>query len=523
MNILTIQSLSVEVEDFSLEEINFELKAGEVLGIVGESGSGKTLLSHLIMRLVRDYRLKSGRIEFLGQDVLHKSEAEMQKMRGKEMGYIFQEPLSALNPLQKIHKQLKEAILIHNPTIKKESLQKRIAQLLEDVQLRPQILESYPNELSGGQRQRVCIAIALANAPKLLIADEPTTALDSATQEQILTLLKHLQTRLNLSILFISHNLAIVSKMCAKVLITHKGRIVERGKTQKIFKNPQHAYTKMLLKSLEFKYNKESYAQKLLLETRKLSVQYPLQKSFFGKTLQSFLALSPLSLKLHRGESLGVIGASGSGKSSLANAICGLLEREIVGGEVLFLGERLLDAQTHKLRALRKDLQMIFQDPFSALNPKMNLLQILEEGLKVHFTIQKQEIRKRAQKALEDVGLGVEFLMRYPNELSGGQRQRVCIARSLILRPQVLILDEPTSALDCATQKQILQLLLRLAKQYKLSYLCISHNLNVIATLCQNVLVLKDGKMLEYGATKNVFSAPKNPYVRNLLKASALE
>lgn len=522
MSLLKVESLSVEVNGFCLKNINFCLKEGEFLGIVGESGSGKTLLSHLILRLVKEYNLQSGKIECLGENILEMLESKMQNLRGLKIGYVFQEPLSALNPLQKIHKQLSEAILIHNSKISKNVLQERMQKLLHSVQLPTSVLQAYPYVLSGGQRQRVCLAIALANHPKILIADEPTTALDSTTQAQIIELLKSLQKTFNLSVIFISHNLAVVSKLCKCVLVMQKGEIIESGERDEIFKTPKNAYTKMLLNALRFHYNMESFSKEIVLEASNLSVEYPRKKSFLGKTLESFVALEPLSFVLRKGESLGIIGESGSGKSSLANALCRLIDRDCIKGEVKLLGKDFFSLKGSDLRGFRACMQLIFQDPFSSLNPKMNLFKILQEGLQAHFKLSVAEQKRLIEKTLNDVGLDRNFLERYPNELSGGQRQRVSIARSLVLRPKVLILDEPTSALDCATQGQILGLLLKLAREYGLSYICISHDLSVIATLCQNVLVLKDGRVLERGATKEVFNAPKDSYVKELLQASII-
>ncbi|TLD83180.1 ABC transporter ATP-binding protein [Helicobacter sp. MIT 11-5569] len=522
MSLLKVESLNAKIGKFFLKDISFSLKEGEVLGIAGESGSGKTLLSHLILRLIKDYKIKQGSIRFLGENLLEIPESKMQNLRGLKLSYIFQEPLSALNPLQKIDKQLSEAILIHNPKITSCVLQERINTLLTNVQLPKSVLESYPYVLSGGQRQRVCIAIALANNPKILIADEPTTALDSTTQAQIIELLKNLQKSFGLSIIFISHNLAVISKLCNRVLIMQDGEIIESGGKEEIFKTPKNAYTKMLIDALAFHYNKESYEKEVVLEAKNISVEYPKKKSFFGKTLESFTALKPLSFSLYKRESLGVIGESGSGKSSLANALCRLADEECVKGEIRLLGRDFLGLKGSALREFRASIQLIFQDPFSSLNPKMNLFKILQEGLQAHICLDKESQKRRIIQSLEDVGLDASYMERYPNELSGGQRQRVSIARSLILRPKVLILDEPTSALDCATQRQILKLLLKLTKQYGLSYICISHDLSVIATLCQNVLVLKEGNVLESGLTQEVFSSPKNAYVKELLQASAI-
>ncbi len=516
MNVLEVKNLCLKLGNFSLKNLSFTLKKGSILGIVGESGSGKSMLGNAILQLLPNLQHQKGEINFLGQNLLQYSQTQMQKIRNKEISYIFQEPLSALNPLHKIKKQLAEALLIHNPNLKKESLQARLLELLENVQLPQKILESYPHELSGGQRQRICIALALANSPKILIADEPTTALDSTTQAQILSLLQSLQKKLNLSILFISHDLLVVSKFCEEILVLKQGEIIERGETQALFKNPKNPYTKLLVDSLHFTYNTHFNFGKEILKVTNLQVSYPTKKSFFGKTLESFEALKPLSFGLKEGESLGIIGESGSGKTSLANALCRLVESQ---GDMKLLNQDFFTLQGEKLRDFRKNIQMIFQDPFSSLNPKMTILQILKEGLIAH-NIKDQE--SKIHQALLDTHLNESFLERYPSELSGGQRQRVSIARSLILKPKVLLLDEPTSALDKNTQKQILNLLLDLSLQYRLSYLCISHDLSVIASLCQNVIVLKNGEVLERGSTKEVFNNPQNPYVQNLLKASGI-
>lgn len=516
MTILKVESLSLKLANFCLENISFELPKGEILGIVGESGSGKSMLGNAILQLLPNIQHQSGTIDFLGQNLLNLSQKQMQKIRGKEISYIFQEPLSALNPLHKIKKQITEAILIHNPTCPKDTLQKRILELLENVSLPPKMLDSYPHELSGGQRQRICIAIALANSPKILIADEPTTALDSTTQQQILELLQFLQKKLHLSILFISHDLLAVSKLCKKILVLKKGKIIESGDTSSIFNSPKNPYTKLLVESLTFHYNTQKNFGKTIMEVENLGVSYIVKKNFWGKALEKFEALKPLSFQLKEGENLGIIGESGSGKTSLGNAICRLIESN---GTIKLLGQDFFSLKGESLRDFRKNIQMIFQDPFSSLNPKMTISQILKEGLLAHKIPNYQT---KITQALLDVSLDESFLERYPNELSGGQRQRISIARSLVLKPKILLLDEPTSALDKNTQKQILKLLLRLAKQYHLSYICISHDLSVIASLCQSVIVLKKGEILERGNTQEVFANPKNAYVKKLLEASGI-
>lgn len=514
MKLLEVQSLSLKFKGFELKDLHFSLKKGEILGLVGESGSGKTLLCNVILQFIKDYEIKSGAINFCGKNLLKLTERQMQKIRSKGISYIFQEPLSALNPLHKIKKQIAEALLVYQD-LSKATLEDKISELLECVSLPQSVLDFYPYELSGGQRQRVCIAIALANNPQILIADEPTTALDSNTQKQILTLLKDLQKQYDLSILFISHNLGVVSHLCDEIIVLKEGKIIESGQTKTIFNTPKTDYTKLLLDSLKFRYYDYEALGQEILKVKDLSVAYPLQKNFLGKITKSFVALKPLSFELKENENLGIIGESGSGKSTLGNALCHLVKSS---GTMQLLGRDFLTMQGEELRHFRKNIQIIFQDPFSALNPKMTIAQILKEGLIAH-NLHKDSLKMILQ-VLEDVGLEESYLQRYPSELSGGQRQRINIARSLLLRPKVLILDEPTSALDKNTQSQILALLLKLAQEYKLSYLCISHDLSVIASLCQKTLVLKEGEVIEQGKTQEIFTNPTHPYVKSLLEAT---
>lgn len=512
--ILEIQNLSLNFKGFKLKNIALSIQKGEVLGLVGQSGSGKSLLSNIILGFVKDYEILNGGIEFLGENLLLKNEKVMCSIRGAKIGYIFQEPLSALNPLHKIKKQILEALKIHN-LYSKDTLQTRLYELLDMVKLDKSHLQRYPYELSGGQRQRVCIAIALANNPQLLIADEPTTALDSKIQEQIIGLLQDLQKQLHLSILFISHNLGVISQISQNIAVMKEGEIVEYGVNQDIFKSPRHSYTKALLKSLGISYREVKNYGEEILRVEDLKLCYVLKRNFLGKTLQELEALKSLNFTLREGESLGIIGESGSGKSSLANALVNLLQPS---GKIMFLQEDFLNLKGKALQAKRKALQMIFQDPFGALNPKMNLYEIIKEGLEIHHF--KGDIAKEVCQALYDVGLDESFLQRYPYELSGGQRQRVCIARSLVLKPKILILDEATSALDQNTQKQVLDLFLALGQKYALSYLCISHDLAVVANLCERVLVLQKGGIIESGITQEVFSNPKTTYVKELLECA---
>lgn len=510
--ILSFKNFSLNLGAFALKNINFSLRKGEVLGIVGQSGSGKSLLSYTLLGFIKEYVEQKGEIFLYGEKLDFQNEKKMQFLRGRKIAYIFQEPLSALNPLQKIKIQIQESINI-DKKLSYELLNKRTLELLEWVKLEEKELEKYPYELSGGQRQRVCIAIALAKNPEILIADEPTTALDPTTQEEIIKLLQQMQQKLNLSIIFISHNLGVISQISQNVLVLKSGEIIEQGNCREVFKNPKHPFSKELLATLKVVFKERGEYQEEILKAKDFSVSYVTQRSFLGRVQKEFMALKPFSFALRRGESLGIIGESGSGKSSLANALVRLIEAK---GELEILGEPFLELRGKALQKMRLNLQMILQDPNSSLNPKKTLYEIIVEGLKIHKI--KENYLEVAKKALLEVGLNEEYLYRYPSELSGGERQRVSIARVLVLKPKILILDEPTSALDKFTQAQIIKLLLQLAKTHQLSYICISHDLNVIAQMCEKVIVLKRGEVVASGDTKEIFQE-KNAYIQNLLEA----
>ncbi|CAM2800277.1 dipeptide ABC transporter ATP-binding protein [Helicobacter burdigaliensis] len=511
--ILSFCNFSLNLGDFALKNINFALKKGEILGIVGQSGSGKSLLSYALLGFIKDYKEKKGEIFLKGEKLEIDNEKKMQFLRGRKIAYIFQEPLSALNPLQKIRKQIQESINIDKKLFL-NAFNERTLELIKLVKLEEKELDKYPYELSGGQRQRVCIAIALAKNPEILIADEPTTALDATTQEEIIKLLKQMQQKLNLSIIFISHNLGVISQISQNILVLKDGEIIEKGDCKEVFKNPKHPFSQELLATLNIEFKEKSDYQEEILKAKEFCVSYVLKRNFLGRIQKEFVALKPLSFTLKKGESLGIIGESGSGKSSLANALVRLIEAK---GELEILGENFLKLKGKTLQKMRLNLQMILQDPNSSLNPKKTIYEIIIEGLKIHNI--KENYLKVAKKALLEVGLDEGYLYRYPSELSGGQRQRISIARVLVLKPKILILDEPTSALDKFTQAQILKLLLKLAKIHKLSYICISHDLNVIAQMCEKVIVLKRGEVVAKGETKEIFTKQKDAYIQNLLEA----
>lgn len=525
--LLSVTNLSVRFKtpggNFdAVKHVSFSIKKGETLALVGESGSGKSVTALSLLQLL-PYPLAShpnGSITFNGEELVGLSEKKLRSFRGSQIGMIFQEPLTSLNPLHTIERQISEVILLHKK-MSKTAVRARVLELLELVGL-PKLkdrLNAYPHQLSGGQRQRVMIAMALANDPELLIADEPTTALDVTIQAQILELLDDLKKRLGMALLIITHDLKIVEKMADKVCVMKNGEIVEQKSKADLFTAPAHDYTKMLL-AAQPKGNTTPANQNapVLIEAKNLKVWFPGKKTFFGKPLSYVKAVDDVSFKIREQQTLGVVGESGSGKTTLGLALLKLTSSE---GQVNFNGKDISDIKGDDLRTLRADMQIVFQDPFGSLSPRMSVAQIIGEGLEVHRKDLKAADRDAlVVEALKDVRLDPETRHRYPHEFSGGQRQRISIARALVLHPKLLILDEPTSALDVSVQAQIVDLLRDLQERYKLSYLFISHDLRVVKALAHDVMVMKDGVEVESGPAAEIFGNPKTAYTKALLEAA---
>ncbi|MFT6985883.1 MAG: microcin C transport system ATP-binding protein [Psychromonas sp.] len=522
--LLKVQDLSISFgQQEIVKSVSFTLNKGQTLAIVGESGAGKSLLALSVLQLLPypEAHHPSGEIYLSGQPLVGKGEAVLEMIRGNKVGMIFQEPMTSLNPLHTVHKQIAESLLIHKGLTGKKA-QTRIIELLELVGIEsPQTrLGSYPHELSGGQRQRVMIAMALANDPELLIADEPTTALDVTIQKQILDLLKSLQKRLNMGILLITHDLHIVRSIADSVLVMREGEVVEYNNKKELFENPQQEYTKILLDAVPCGDMAEIVNPQLILSAKNINVTYPLAKNFWGKTIRSLDAVKNVSLQVHKGETVAIVGESGSGKSTLAQAI---LQLNKSTGSVVYLGKQLDAIKHSELQKLRAKLQIVFQDPFASLSPRLSVRDIIAEGLDVHNPqLSRAQIDTEVESVLDRVGLDKESASRYPHQFSGGQRQRISIARALILQPQLIVLDEPTSALDRTIQKQILALLVSLQKEFSLSYLFISHDLSVVKSISHRVLVMRAGEIVEQGTTRAVFSQPQKKYTQLLLSCASI-
>ncbi|MGB6426741.1 MAG: ABC transporter ATP-binding protein [Methyloceanibacter sp.] len=526
--------LLVKVEDLSVDfmsgsgltsavkNISFDIGKGETVALVGESGSGKTVTALSILRLLPypAARHPSGSILFKGEDLMALPPDGLRHVRGNQISMIFQEPMTSLNPLHTIEQQIGEVLKIHRG-LSDHAARERVLDLLDKVGIDDPKgrLASYPHQLSGGPRQRVMIAMALANEPDLLIADEPTTALDVTIQAHFLDLLLKLKSEFNMAMLLITHDLGIVRKMADRVCVMNQGEIVERGTAQGVFTAPQHPYTKHLL-AAEPKGSPPAANAKapVILEAKDLRVWFPIRRGFLRHVVGHIKAVDGIDLAVKEGQTLGVVGESGSGKTTLGLALLRLISSE---GPIVYLGSRIDGYGSKAMRPLRRDMQIVFQDPYGSLSPRLSVGQIIEEGLLIQNPgMSRAERRERVARALKEVGLEPAFQDRYPHEFSGGQRQRIAIARALVLEPKFLILDEPTSALDVSVQAQIVDLLRDLQKRYKLAYLFISHDLKVVRALANTIIVLRNGKVVEQGSARTVFSTPKTDYTKALLAAA---
>ncbi|WP_350656246.1 dipeptide ABC transporter ATP-binding protein [Psychrobacter sp. S1-30-MNA-CIBAN-0213] len=532
---LTVNKLSIatNVGTALVDKLSYELRQGQTLAIVGESGSGKSIASLALLGLLPDSLTVTGEVQLA--DVTGKAtlpvtnnrtrNAALRSVRGQRIGMVFQEPMTALNPLHTVAKQIAESLRLSGVP-KKQWREKSIA-LLDDVNISDPAdkLKRYPHELSGGQRQRVMIAMALAQQPDILIADEPTTALDVTLQHEILALLDDLKRQHNMAMILISHDLNLVRRYSDEVIVMRQGQTIEQGKTAAVFSQPKAEYTRSLIKqdfgqALNLFENESQ--QPTVLQVSNLQVQFPIEKSLFGSTKRWFDAVKDVDMILQKGQALGIVGESGSGKTTIALALSQLLSNQTrVGGRILVNGQDISALSKSELRKFRSQIQMVFQDPFASINPRMTVMQIVEEGLLVQG-VDKISRQQAVMESLATVHLPLEFVQRYPHELSGGQRQRVALARALIMQPSLLILDEPTSALDSTTQVTVVNLLREIQEKLQISYMFISHDLKVVRALCQHIMVLKEGKCIESGRTEDIFNNPKHPYAKQLLQASML-
>ncbi len=522
--VLDVQNLTVDFRQdgettHAVRGISFHVDKGETVAIVGESGSGKSVSALSTVQLLGDSATVGGSITYNGTQMVGASEKDLQRVRGNNISFIFQEPMTSLNPLHTIEKQLRESIELHQG-LRGDAVRVRIIDLLEQVGIHEPAsrLGAYPHQLSGGQRQRVMIAMALANGPEMLIADEPTTALDVTIQAQILDLLADLKRDLDMSMLFITHNLTIVRKIADRVCVMKDGEIVEHGLTAEIFANPQHLYTRALLEaeSTGVPIAVDPHA-KIVAEAENLKIWFPLQTGLLRRTTGYVKAVNDANFSVRAGETVGIVGESGSGKTTLALAMMRLIRSE---GRIVFMGRDLHVLSDRQMRPLRSEMQIVFQDPYGSLSPRMTVEQIIAEGLTVHGTAAGKPSRQMVAEIMGEVGLDPALMDRYPHEFSGGQRQRVAIARAMILRPKLVVLDEPTSALDMTVQVQIVQLLRDLQQKYQLAYLFISHDLKVVRALSHKVMVMKRGDVVEAGDADAIFDVPQNDYTRELMKAA---
>ena len=525
--LLQVKDLSVAfhqggVTTLAVDHVSFALEKGKTLALVGESGSGKSVSALSILKLLAYPAAShpSGEVWFKGQNLLDKDDSELRKVRGNDITMIFQEPMTSLNPLHTVEKQVGEILDLHQG-LSKDAARQRTIELLGKVGIRdPETrLGDYPHQLSGGQRQRVMIAMALANNPELLIADEPTTALDVTVQAQILKLLKDLQAEFGMALLLITHDLGIVRHMADTVCVMQKGKVVEQGPAKALFAAPQHAYTKMLLSAEPKGSAPPAKADaEIIAEAHHLKVWFPIKRGFLRRTMGHIKAVDDLDVQVKAGQTLAIVGESGSGKTTLGLAMLRLISSQ---GQITFRGRRIDGLNSREMRPLRKDMQVVFQDPFGSLSPRMSIVQIVEEGLRIQDpSLGVEERRTRVAQSLAEVGLDPAAMDRYPHEFSGGQRQRIAIARALALDPRFIMLDEPTSALDMSVQAQVVDLLRALQEKHGLGYLFISHDLKVVRALANEVIVLRNGTVVERGPAREIFENPKDAYTKALLAAA---
>ena len=524
MSLLQVRDLRVRFSQDgnkteAVKGVSFDVAPGETVALVGESGSGKSVTALSTVSLLGDAAEVTGSVTYNGQEMIGAPDRLLRQVRGNDISFVFQEPMTSLNPLHKLEKQLRESLELHQG-LTGDAARARILELLNKVGIRdPESrLEAYPHQLSGGQRQRVMIAMALANDPDLLIADEPTTALDVTIQAQILDLLADLQKSEGMSLLFITHDLTIVRKFADRVCVMKDGEIVEHGDTREIFAAPSHDYTRMLL-SAESTGTPDPVPEgsEEIARTDHLKIWFPIQRGLMKRTVGYVKAVNDATISVRAGETVGIVGESGSGKTTLALAIMRLIQSE---GAITFRGEDVNRWSVKRLRKLRSEMQIVFQDPYGSLSPRMTCEQIIAEGLEVHGAPNGRKHRELVAEVMAEVGLDPATMFRYPHEFSGGQRQRIAIARAMVLRPRLLVLDEPTSALDMTVQVQIVDLLRKLQRKHGLAYLFISHDLKVVRAMSHQVIVMKDGDVVETGTAQEIFDAPRTDYTRKLMAAA---
>jgi microcin C transport system ATP-binding protein len=524
--LLQIEDLSVHFdtpsgEVVAVDRVSIDIDKGETVALVGESGSGKSVTALAVMQLLPYPRARhpNGSIRFEGEEMIGAKPAALRRIRGDQVGMIFQEPMTSLNPLHTVNKQIRETLILHKG-MSDAAARARTLELLELVHIREpeQRLDSYPHQLSGGQRQRVMIAMALANEPDLLIADEPTTAVDVTTQAQILQLLEELQNEMGMAVLLITHDLGIVEKVSDRVYVMQDGRIVEHGPTRTVYDSPREAYTIDLLSAEPAqKPPVDLSGSPTVLEAEHIRVWFPVKKGVLRRTVDHVKAVDDISFSLRAGETVGVVGESGSGKTTLA---LGLLRLEKAQGRIDFDGTEIQDLRGEDLKPIRRQMQVVFQDPYGSLSPRLSIHQIVEEGLVAHGIGDEKSREEMVVAALDEVGIDPASRFRYPHEFSGGQRQRVAIARAMIMKPKLVLLDEPTSALDRSVQVQIVDLLLKLQQEHELAYLFISHDLKIVRALSDQLIVLRNGVVVEQGDADRVFESPSDPYTKALISAA---